>query len=478
MKCDKGPSNFSFDRFVTFVPNAVRTRWFMICVALLYSLFTVSLVEVSVQFSAFSIAAFYYEKAVALATVGVFWSAKMQIVGLVGEEGILPVRKLVSVIARSQVSHLRFLSIFRWKHSDTFLVACCWYGIVGGSWLLIVDFLPIKLLPCILQWVAPLCRTMLWVTIWIVYLSIIHVGREFWALQFDNLFLDSLLPCPLLPWTSISGIPLLLDWWLLFRLMFSSGVVKLASRDINWRTGEAMSFHYFSQPLPSPMSWYAHQLPMAVHKFGCFAHFFIELVVPYFIFTPWRVWSAPLLALLQVAILSTGNYGFFNLLSIILCIPLIEDQYWPSLARDLYSFVEAAADAPFVAFPSSTLVSSLLNILCGVFVVLFAIVSLPTLSKMTRRPIHYVLPPQVVKWLTSSSFTKIKELFATFPLINGYGLFAVMTTTRAELIFEGSNDLHQWKEYHFKYKPGRIDRPPCFLPIHLPRLDWRLWFCQ
>jgi hypothetical protein len=60
--------------------------------------------------------------------------------------------------------------------------------------------------------------------------------------------------------------------------------------------------------------------------------------------------------------------------------------------------------------------------------------------------------------------------------VNTYGLFAVMTTTRPEIIIEGSNDGKTWLPYEFKYKPGDPRRCPSFVAPHQPRLDWQMWF--
>jgi hypothetical protein len=63
-----------------------------------------------------------------------------------------------------------------------------------------------------------------------------------------------------------------------------------------------------------------------------------------------------------------------------------------------------------------------------------------------------------------------------FEIINSYGLFAVMTTTRPEIVIEGSNDGVNWQAYEFKYKPGELTRRPAWVAPHQPRLDWQMWF--
>ncbi len=110
--------------------------------------------------------------------------------------------------------------------------------------------------------------------------------------------------------------------------MFESGLVKLASGDPTWGNFTALAFHYFSQPLPTPLAWYAQKLPDWFQKFSVASVFFIELIVPFLIFMPrrLRLVSAALLILFQILIAATGSYAFFNLLTVALCLLLIDDQ--------------------------------------------------------------------------------------------------------------------------------------------------------
>jgi hypothetical protein len=51
-----------------------------------------------------------------------------------------------------------------------------------------------------------------------------------------------------------------------------------------------------------------------------------------------------------------------------------------------------------------------------------------------------------------------------------------MTTTRPEIVIEGSNDSTEWKPYIFQYKPGPLNRAPGIVEPSQPRLDWQMWF--
>jgi hypothetical protein len=61
-------------------------------------------------------------------------------------------------------------------------------------------------------------------------------------------------------------------------------------------------------------------------------------------------------------------------------------------------------------------------------------------------------------------------------IVGSYGLFAVMTAKRDEIVIEGSNDGVEWREYEFWYKPGDVARTPRWNIPHQPRLDWQMWF--
>ncbi len=133
----------------------------------------------------------------------------------------------------------------------------------------------------------------------VTYLSIKSIGREFWALQWDNLIIEACVPAVFMFATptivhmdpTASYVPLAARFmavayaWMCFRLMFSSGVVKLFSGDVAWANWSALQYHFFSQPIPNWIAWYAHNcVPPTVLRWACGAHFFIEIVAPFFAF--------------------------------------------------------------------------------------------------------------------------------------------------------------------------------------------------
>jgi uncharacterized membrane protein YphA (DoxX/SURF4 family) len=252
-----------------------------------------------------------------------------------------------------------------------------------------------------------------------------------------------------------SFLAILLFRWLVFRVLFLSGVVKLSSKDITWRHWTALQFHYQTQPLPSWTSWYFHHLPARFQTFSVGFTFFAELLAPLFIFGPrrMRLFAFFTIVLLQLLIASSGNFGFFNLLTIVLCIPILDDGFWPTRWRQPFI---AKADKPSRFWPLPLLAP------------LTALIVL--ISGMTVVEAFYLQ----IDW--PSLLRQLNQDVDPFRSINKYGLFSVMTTVRNEIVIEGSDDGLDWKPYEFKWKPGDLHRAPQFCTPHMPRLDWQMWF--
>jgi hypothetical protein len=311
--------------------------------------------------------------------------------------------------------------------------------------------------------------------LWLLYLSLVTVGGDFLAFQWDNLLLETGLlaiffaPAQVLPRPSREKPPSPTVLWLLrlllFKLMFLSGVVKLASRDETWRRLSALTHHYETQPLPTWVAWHAQQLPRWFQASSCAVMFVIELAVPFLIFAPRRLRMAggAALAIFQVLILLTGNYTFFNCLTLGLCLLLCDDFLLaPLLPRKLAVLYSQPAMGP--AAPPARGRPWRLVVIAPLAVLVLSISAVQLLSPFGRLPSWTRPVVSVYRWLS--------------PLrsVNRYGLFAVMTTERPEIIVEGSSDGRHWKEYGFRYQPGDPNRRPAFVAPHQPRLDWQMWF--
>ena len=380
---------------------------------------------------------FLFLRLLGLIYLSAFVSFGVQARGLIGSHGILPLTELLTA-ARSVLGGGRFLQmpmVFWLNASDFAIQAVCWSG-AALSLLLVCNLLP-RVSLCLL---------------YLLYLSLLYGGQAFMTYQWDTFLLEAGFLALLTSVATVPGIWLLR--WLLFRFMFMSGMVKLLSGDPNWWNLSALSYHFLTQPLPTPLAWYAAQLPPGVLRFATGSMFVIELLLPFLIFAPRRLrfCAAAGIGLLQSCILVTGNYNWFNLQTLLLCLVLLDDlALRRTLPRWLLQRLPAlpAARTP----PRGVTALALLLVFCS-------------LVQMQLR--FGGTPPAPAQ--------AIARLIEPLHLVSPYGLFAVMTTQRDEIVIEGSLDGVDWREYEFRYKPGdQARRPPWNIP-HQPRVDWQMWF--
>ncbi len=375
-----------------------------------------------------------------------FASLGMQARGLMGKRGIAPAADFLNLV-REQIGQGRyrlFPTVFWFDASDGALVGACVAGAVLGC-LAALGFCPL------------LCLSLCWA----LYLSLVTVGRDFLGFQWDALLLEAgfiaLFAAPLQFWpdwkTEKRGerIARWLLLWLVFRLTFESGVVKLASGDVNWRNLTALQYHYETQPLPLWTSWYANQASASFQKFACWMVLAIELAAPFAVLGPRNIRRAGALTMiaLQALIAATGNYAFFNLLTCALYLLLLDDDFWP---------VWLWPGPPGVKKRWSWPVWIVAPVASGQFLV----------TALLLLGILRVRLPEFVGSMVRT--------VAPFQIANSYGLFAVMTTTRPEILVEGSRDGVAWIPYEFKYKAGDVDARPKLAAPFQPRLDWQMWF--
>ena len=375
-----------------------------------------------------------------------------QMDGLIGEGGILPASEL-NELAINQIGsarHWQLPTLYWLNPSDGFLHVLCLVGIAAS--LLVTT----GIVPPLSVFVA-----------WAAYLSLLNVSRNFLSFQWDILLLETaflaifLSPAQLRPRWSREARPipfvLLLHWWLLFRLVFASGYVKLD--DTVWTRLEALNVHYETQPLPTVIGWYVHQMPEGFHKVSIVLMFVIELLVPFLIIFPRRIrhTGAVVLIAFQGLIILTGNYTYFNWLTIALCLLLFDDQAIRALLK---RFRWSPRRRSIILQVSRYTWAFTAVISCMIFF-LGATTFCMQLTRGERMPQAMIKPLQTVQ---------------PFRLVNTYGLFAHMTTSRPEIVIEGSNDGQEWKPYRFKWKAGDLDTPPGRVAPFQPRLDWQMWF--
>jgi hypothetical protein len=389
----------------------------------------------------------YFAAALGLIFFAAFSSFGVQVRGLIGAHGIVPARSFLEAVQNSlgASAYFRVPTLAWLGSSDGALMAICVAGALLGLVL-----------------AAGVCPGACALGCWVLYLSLCSVGEPFLNFQWDALLLETgLLAVLMLPWrwrpdwsleSPRQRMGRWLMWWLLFRLMFESGVVKLTWGDATWRELRALDFHFFTQPLPLWTAWYVHHLPPWILRALTFLMFVIEMLVPFLIVSPrrWRHAAALALIGLQVFILATGNYAFFNWLTIALCLPLLDDGFWPERWRVR---PESSAGSAPLPRPVAWIAAAAI----GLSVVA---ATLPSLIGSFRVSIP----------------DPFGALLGATRSFNGYGLFRVMTTERPEIVVEGSRDGQIWKAYEFRWKPnGPRDRPLLVAP-HQPRLDWQMWF--
>jgi predicted DCC family thiol-disulfide oxidoreductase YuxK len=380
-----------------------------------------------------------------------FVSLWVQIDGLVGSNGVTPVRELLPA-ARAQLGDraLWILPTLCWLNSnDAFLHFLCGGGVVL-SLLLIFGIAPAISL----------------VALVVFYLSLTIAGQTFLSFQWDMLLIETaFLAIFLAPWRlwwtkasepPVSRAAIFLLKLLLFKLMIMSGVVKLTSGDDCWWDLTALDYHYWSQPLPTVFGWWADQHPEWFKKFSVAFCLIVEIIVPIFIWAPrrLRLLACGLLIFLQFMIAATGNYNFFNLLTIALCLLLIDDSVAGTSRRG------GRGQRSALSLPDR------LSIYAAAAVI---VLTLP----LNTRLIYNAFKPKA-EWsrFLGSVYARAESL----RIVNGYGLFRVMTKDRKEIVIEGSADGLEWKSYEFKWKPGEVNRAPGWCQPHQPRLDWQMWF--
>ncbi len=324
-----------------------------------------------------------------------------QIKGLIGKEGIRPVADFLNIAKK----HLKYRfyhipTLFWWNASDTSLLLLIWAGIFLGAALLFGKGSALLLL-----------------LLYFIHLNLVTVGQDFlsfgWEtflieITFGTALLIATTPYNFFAWLSIN--------FLLFRFFVEAGVSKLLSGDVNWQNLTALSYHYFTQPLPNTTAWYVHKLPMWFHKLSSIFLFFVEICVPIAIFSSHEIRFALfcLFFVLQLGIWLTGNLSYLNHLSVTACLFLIHNHY-------LEPFLGLSEPSE----PSYLVWTIFISILGAIFLFLQVVAFCHMFFRIPF--FHHVI-------------AFVQSLHLAIP----HGIFAVMTTKRYEIIIEGSMDEKTW----------------------------------
>lgn len=380
---------------------------------------------------------FVFERALGLIFLIAFLNAVFQFKALLGERGLLPVPLYLKRTSFRESPGLFFLFPV-----DTAFTVCAWIGVVLSAAVLtgIADGFTI--------WF----HLLTWSALWVLYISFVNAGQTFYSFGWESILLEACVYAIFMGnrFTTPPVIPLWMERWLLFRVMFGAGLIKLRA-DPCWRDLTCLDYHYETQPMPNPLSWYFHWAPEWTHKAGVLVNHIAELIVPFGYFFPQPVSSiAGILTIaFQGLIFASGNLSFLNLLTAVLAIPTLDGRFLSALIP---------VHPPILHPPSIVL-----QVAIAALALLVAILSVqPVRNLLSRRQV-------------------MNTVYNRFHFVGTYGAFGSITRPRYEVIVEGTEDTiisasTHWREYGFKGKPGDPARvPPQVAPYHL-RLDWLMWF--
>ncbi|HET8769105.1 MAG TPA: lipase maturation factor family protein [Pedococcus sp.] len=364
-----------------------------------------------------------------------FLAAALQFRALLGSRGLLPVPEFVA-----RVPFRRSPSLFHWRYSDRLFAGVAWTG-VGLAALTVVGVT--ERLPLPLSMVV-------WLVLWALYLSIVNVGQRWYGFGWESLLLEmGFLAVFLGTADTAPPLPVLVALrWVLFRLEFGAGLIKLRG-DPCWRDLTCLYYHHETQPMPGPLSWWFHHLPAPLHRVEVAANHVTQLVLPFGLFLPQPVagWCAVVMVVTQLWLVLSGNFAWLNWSAIVLGLAVVPDSFWRHVL-------------PLRPDPGATGTPVWWVVACLALAALVAVLS--------WRPARNLV----------SSEQAMNASFDVLHLVNTYGAFGSVTRTRYEVVVEGSAARagSPWLEYEFKGKPGAVQRlPRQWAPYHL-RLDWLLWF--
>jgi hypothetical protein len=379
-----------------------------------------------------------FERGLAVIYLVAFVAAVNQFRPLLGSAGILPIPRFVA-----RVPFRRSPSLFHWRYSDRLFAATAWTG-AALALITVVG----------LTSAAPLPVTMLvWTLLFVLYLSIVNVGQTWYGFGWESLLLETGFLAIFLgnADTTPPIATMFLLRWLLFRLEFGAGLIKLRG-DRCWRDLTCLYYHHETQPMPGPLSWYFHRLPRPLHRVEVLANHITQLVVPFGLFAPQPVagTAAAIMVVTQLWLVLSGNFSWLNWMAIVLGLSVLPD-----------GFLRHLLPVSLPRHPGATPMAFVIAVLAVTALVLL----------MSYWPVRNMLGKNQ---LMNASFNRLH-------LVNTYGAFGSVTRVRREVVVEGTADADLspdtvWLEYEFKGKPTDLRRlPRQFAPYHL-RLDWLMWF--
>lgn len=379
-----------------------------------------------------------FQRGLAVVYLLAFTGAARQFRALIGTHGMLPIPRF---LAHSPAR--RSPSIFHLHYSDRFFAATAWFGAALALALVagVDDRVPLAV------------AMLLWLVLWVLYLSIVNVGQLWYAFGWESLLLETGFLAIFLG-NDRTAPPILVLWlarWLLWRVEFGAGLIKMRG-DSCWRDLTCLYYHHETQPMPGPLSRYFHLLPRPVHRVEVAANHIAQLVVPFALFTPQPIASiaAAIVIVTQLWLILSGNFAWLNWLTLLLACTAIDTS--------AAATVLPLPTTPALPDPPLWFAATVLAFTAAVLV-------------LSYRPVRNLL----------SGNQHMNASYDPYHLVNTYGAFGSIERSRWELVVEGTSDTEiteqtRWHEYEFKGKPGDPRRiPRQWAPYHL-RLDWLMWF--
>jgi Lipase maturation factor len=340
-------------------------------------------------------------------------------------------------------------SMFWLDGSDRLLERAAWIGVALSA-------------PVVLGY----ANAILMASLWALYMSFVHVGQLWYRFGWEILLLETgflaIFLCPLFdprpfPRRPPPTVVLWLFRWLTFRIMLGAGLIKLRG-DPCWRDLSCLDYHYETQPIPNPLSWYAHFAPAWSRRFGVLYNHLAELIAPWLVLGPDRLRLAAGVILLtfQLFLILSGNLSFLNYLTIVPVLACFDDRQLSAALPQ--SLSKRAARAAERSSPSR-----LQQTTAWAVAALVAFLSIDPVANLL------------------SSEQIMNTSFSALDLVNTYGAFGAIGRERHEIVFEGTRDAAvgpqtRWRPYEFKCKPGDSLRRPCVVSPYQPRIDWQIWF--
>ncbi|MGI4830811.1 MAG: lipase maturation factor family protein [Janthinobacterium lividum] len=367
-----------------------------------------------------------------------FLNVRNQAIPLLGTRGLLPIPDFLESTTFRDAP-----SLFHWRYSDRLLSLVAWTGLAISTCAVfgLTELGPI--------WLS----VGAWLVLYVLYLSIVNVGQNFFGFGWESMLLEAGFFTAFLGprHTAPSVIPILILRWMFFRTELGAGLIKLR-HDSCWRDLTCLYYHYETQPLPNPLSWYFHRLPKFSHRFGVLFSHFLQVICPFGLFAPQPIASvaAVLCITQQLWLIISGNYSWLNWLTVVLGFAGFSDE----ICHTVLPFVTIPGNHPApLAFTALLWVAGAATVALSVQ---------PVLNLFSRQQ-------------------RMNFSYNRYHLVNTYGAFGSVTRERHEIVLEGTDDrvatpATVWQEYGFKGKPGDLRRmPPQIAPYHL-RLDWMIWF--